>query len=134
MTPNHYRLLLAVQVIAALLYAGLVLAGTIRGDAPTPSLGQAQGALFMLLAGALIGAYGAMLLGLFTFQRWGRSLALACTAISLVIVTITATPAVTGWQALAYFVATTSWGAALALAYVGPVAERFERTITSSTP
>lgn len=140
MTPFRYRLLLAAHVLASLLWLGFALAADIRAEPHTLELGPWRGMLLMLASGVLIGTYAAMFIGLFTLQRWGRTLAVLCTALSLAVLAwLPGAQTGSALQTVAGFVAATAWGAALALAFTPPLEECFtrrraERTARAATP
>ena len=71
---------------------------------------------------ALVGTYG-----LFMFQRWGRSLSLWVTVITLPLLAVQGPVVLSGWASALVDLSSSLWAAALAVAYWSPLAGRFER-------
>jgi hypothetical protein len=146
LTPSVFRRLL-------LVYAGTVVLGVVVGLGDigagySPLLkaayesepGWMDEMSFWGLASVLtvvlvyFGALIASLTGLYLFRRWGRTLALWCTAGGLLLSAMMGPILSGGLETMLGELATTLWGSLLALAYFGPISTAFSRQAVAAPP
>lgn len=65
------------------------------------------------------------MVGMFVLQRWGRTLSLWTSVLSLSLYPLLGPMVVSGWASLLMYFSSAAWGAVLAMAYWSAVAERF---------
>lgn len=135
MTPARFRFLL---ILFMLLQFAQVAASTFTsGDALFLSLREAYAAepnaietfserLYTALILVLGVAYIASLVGLYRFQRWGRTGSLWLTLVTLLLYLLDGPVLAAPLESSLYELATMLWGAVLAIAYFSPLSARFE--------
>ena len=90
-------------------------------DAPMPAM-MIAGLLVIVTFGGTIAA----IVGLYFFQPWSRSLAVAMTLLTLLFYPLMGASVQSGWAALFLEISTTLWGAIVAISYVSSLSARFE--------
>jgi hypothetical protein len=83
--------------------------------------------LLIALAGTLLVAWIAAFVGLLLLKRWGRTLALCTTALTLIALPTFGPTLSAGLETALVEAAAMSWGAVLALAYFSDVRVNFEK-------
>ena len=132
MTQRSFRILLVMHLVSLLLggvlghaFPQLLSADLAEAYAAT----EAESVLGQPWAWAVVAPLGiaglAGYVGLFMLRRWGRTLSLATTALGLCLYPFFG-PTVATWpQSALTDLSNILWGAALALAYLGPVSAQF---------
>jgi hypothetical protein len=90
-------------------------------DSSTPALVVASALVVVTFGGTI-----AAIIGLYFFQPWSRTLAVAMTVLSLLFYPLLGVSVESGWAALLLELSTTLWGAVLAMSYVSSLSTRFE--------
>ena len=80
--------------------------------------------LALAVALPLLAAIIAGVAGLFFFKRWGRTVSLYATILSLVLYVFSGPEIYSAWESALFEVSSLLWGAILALAYYSPIASR----------
>ena len=132
MSTREFRALVLASLFLQVLWAGVdfvfpalvppAIASAIENE-PLPAV-MTTGWVIWLLAVWAIALIGATI-GLLFFKRWARSVALWGTLGGFALFPILGGAYSSGWAGAFQDAAATTWGAALALAYFGPIAQRF---------
>jgi len=119
MAKNHYRILVVMSFILLILSDRIdaifgLLAYPYRGRLPTPLDGETILFLFLTILGAIAGLYGSM-----RFLSWAPMLNLITAACFLAYILSSQMVFISSsWAQALEFVATASWGVALALPFI----------------
>ena len=135
MTPRTYRFLLVGSLVLGVV--GAVFDILFPSALPS-AFSQAQEAqdvslsiatiLFGGIAGLIILVGGiASTVGLYLFRPWAPRLALATTALGILVVPAFGAMALSGWAMAITELSSTLWGAVLAIAFFSSLSERFTR-------
>lgn len=134
MTSSHFRALLVISVAAGLagsfvdlLFPSLVsaaLSAAIENE-PPPTFFSESPWLTILLAAPVSIAGIASTVGLFFFRRWARTLSVVVLCLSIAATPFLGSILSSGVSYALIEVASTTWGAALAIAYLSPISRLF---------
>ena len=132
MSATRYRQLLILYfaiflaAIALAFFPGGYSSGLAEAYAEEPDTWLMQGTwLPLIVLSVLFVPWLVALVGLFRFKRWGRSLALYSTILSLLIYPFVGADLSSGLESALYETHATLWGAILAIAYFSPISARF---------
>lgn len=133
MTPKLFRLLLIAciattiaSLVANFAFPGLIPEAIRMADEQLVAE-MPDGEMFMHGAFALIFIVATVIgfIGLYTFKPWSRTFNLVLTGVGLLWMPFMEYLVISGWSQLFEGLGTTLWGAALAIAYLPPISERF---------
>lgn len=132
MSTRAFRALVLVSLLSQVLWAGVdfvfpalvppAVAVAIDNE-PLPTVMTTGWVMWPLAVWAI--ALVAAHIGLLFFRRWARSVAFWGTLGGFALFPILGGAYSSGWAGAFQDLAATAWGAALALAYFGPIAQRF---------
>lgn len=135
MTPSHFRALIVISVAAGLagslvdlLFPSLVsssLSTAIENEGPPAFFSESPWLLLLLVAPVLIGGVAGTI-GLFFFRRWARTLSVLTLGLGIAATPFLGPSLYSGLSYALIEIASTAWGAALAMAYFSPISSFFK--------